>query len=261
MNITDKVVVVTGAASGIGKALAERFRQDNPAKLIISDVNVEALNAIAEELDAVAIPCDVGSESDIQRLVKSVEDDCGHIDLFCGNAGIMSLGGVETSNQDFQKVWDINVMSHIYAARAALPRMLDRGEGYFLITASAAGLLTQLGSLSYSISKHAALSCAEWLRATHGHQGIKVSALCPQAVETQMTAGFDGGSVAGIDGMLSPEVVANTVIEAIDKEDFLVLPHPEVERYFQNKANDYNRWIGGMQKLQKKFGELAPTVK
>ena len=260
MDIADKVVVITGAASGIGRALAQRFHRRQPAHLVLADISSAPLQALAAELGATAVACDVGNEADVRELVRSTEKAWGHIDLFCGNAGILRMGGVETENDTLRQVWDVNVMSHIYAARAALPRMLERGRGYFLITASAAGLLTQLGSLSYSISKHAALSCAEWLQVTHGHQGIKVSALCPQAVETEMTRGSDGGSVAGVDGMLSAQQVAEAVLAAIDAEQFLVLPHPQVKKYFQNKANDYDRWIGGMQRLQEQFSELMPQA-
>ncbi|TQV78910.1 SDR family oxidoreductase [Exilibacterium tricleocarpae] len=259
MDIENKVVVITGAASGIGRALAQRFHRERPAQLVLADISTESLSDLATELGATAVACDVGSEADIRKLMQTTEDTWGHIDLFCGNAGILRMGGVETDNDTFAQVWDVNVMAHIYAARAALPRMLERGQGYFLITASAAGLLTQLGSLSYSISKHAALSCAEWLQVTHGHQGIKVSALCPQAVETAMTAGTDG-SVAGVDGMLSAQQVAEAALEAISEERFLVLPHPQVKKYFQNKANDYGRWIGGMQRLQEQFSELMPKT-
>ncbi|WP_299978030.1 SDR family oxidoreductase [uncultured Pseudoteredinibacter sp.] len=258
MKLNDKIIVITGAANGIGKALAQRFAQESPKRLVLADIDGDSLNAICQDLPmAEAKVCDIGTEEGVQELVNSTLSKHGHIDLFCGNAGILRLGGVNTSESDFQKVWDINVQSHIWAARAALPSMLERGSGYFLITASAAGLLTQLGSLSYSVSKHAALSIAEWLAVTHGHQGIKVSALCPQAVESNMTAGTDG-SVAGIDGMLPAETVADCVLEGIDSEEFLILPHPNVKQYFQNKANDYGRWLGGMQKLQQQFAALMP---
>lgn len=258
MELNGKVIVITGAANGIGKAMATRFTQEKPEVIILADIDKDGLNSIASELpNTVAFPCDTGSEADVSRLVQEIENKYGRIDLFCGNAGILRMGGVNTAEADFQKVWDINVQSHIWAARAALPKMLERGDGYFLITASAAGMLTQLGSLSYSVSKHAALSIAEWLAITHGHQGIKVSALCPQAVESNMTAGTDG-SVAGIDGMLPASVVADCVVDTIAKEEFLVLPHANVKQYFQNKANDYGRWIGGMQKLQKQFEALMP---
>lgn len=258
MDLKGKVIIITGAANGIGAAMARRFAQEQPEKLILADIDEAGLEKMAAELDcAVAFPCNMSKETDIQRLVSETEAAHGRIDLFCGNAGIFRLGGVNTTDEDFGLVWDINVQSHIWAARAALPKMLERGEGYFLITASAAGMLTQLGSLSYSVSKHAALSIAEWLAITHGHQGIKVSALCPQAVESNMTAGTDG-SVAGVDGMLPAADVADCVVDTIDKEEFLVLPHPNVKKYFQNKANDYDRWVGGMQKLQQQFSQLAP---
>jgi len=258
MDLQGKVVIVTGAANGIGKAMARRFHQDKPEKIVLVDVDEAGLRALAEELDNTTVfVCDMGCEEQVSRLIRETEAAHGRIDLYCGNAGIFRMGGAETSNEDFQKVWDINVQSHIYAARAALPKMLERGEGYFLITASAAGMLTQLGSLSYSMSKHAALSFAEWLAISHGHQGIKASALCPQAVESNMTAGTDG-SVAGIDGMLPAADVAECVVAGLTAEDFMILPHPVVKKYFQNKANDYERWIGGMKKLQVQFSQLAP---
>jgi len=258
MDLLGKVIVVTGAANGIGKAMARRFHQDKPEQIILVDVDENGLNALAQELDNTRVcVCDMGREEEVARLIQETESAHGRIALYCGNAGIFRMGGAETSNEDFQKVWDINVQSHIYAARAALPKMLERGEGYFLITASAAGMLTQLGSLSYSMSKHAALSFAEWLAISHGHQGIKASALCPQAVESNMTAGTDG-SVAGIDGMLPAADVAECVVAGLAAEEFMILPHPAVKKYFQNKANDYERWVGGMKKLQAQFSQLAP---
>lgn len=259
MDLKDKIIVVTGAASGIGKALVRRFHQQGPEKIVIVDIDESGLRELAEEFDGCTVfVADVGDEAQVQRLIRETEAAFGRIDLYCGNAGILRMGGVETPNADFEQVWDINVQSHVYAARAALPNMIKRGEGYFLITASAAGLLTQLGSLSYSMSKHAALAFAEWLAISHGHQGIKVSALCPQAVESKMTAGTDG-SVAGIDGMLPATQVADCVVDALAQEHFLVLPHPQVKKYFQNKSSDYDRWIGGMQKLQGQFQALAPS--
>ncbi len=258
MELKGKVVIVTGAASGIGKAMVERFYADKPEKIVMADVDESGLRALSEQFPGCTpFVADMGCEEDVSRLIRETEAAFGRIDLYCGNAGIFRMGGADTSNEDFQKVWDINVQSHIYAARAALPRMIERGEGYFLITASAAGMLTQLGSLSYSMSKHAALSFAEWIAVSHGHQGIKVSALCPQAVESNMTAGTDG-SVAGIDGMLPAADVAECVVNTLAAEEFLVLPHPNVKKYFQNKANDYDRWVGGMQKLQQQFTQLSP---
>ena len=180
----------------------------------------------------------------------------GQIDLFCSNAGIFTPGGEEVSTEAWQRIWDINLMSHVFAARAVLPHMLERGEGYLLNTSSAAGLLSQIGSAPYAVTKHAAVGFAEWLSITYGARGIKVSVLCPQAVRTEMTANTRNGGVAGVDGMLEPEALADTVIETLAEEKFLVLPHPEVLTYIQRKTDDYDRWLGGMRKLQERFGEL-----
>ena len=179
----------------------------------------------------------------------------GHIDLFCSNAGIFTMGGEEVDNDAWDRIWDINVMAHIFAARAVLPGMLARGEGYLLNTASAAGLLSQIGSAPYAVTKHAAVGFAEWLSITYGNRGIKVSVLCPQAVRTQMTANTRGGGVAGVDGMLEPEVLAQTVMETLEEERFLCLPHPQVLTYMQRKAADYDRWLGGMRRLQDQYSE------
>lgn len=255
MKIQGKTVVVTGGASGIGRGLVKRFKAEGAANIVIADISADELNDFAEEVGAIPFLCDVSDEEQVKNLVQMTEEKFGHIDLFCGNAGILSMGGVDAPNETWEKTWAVNVMAHVYATRHALPKMIERGEGYFLITASAAGLLSQVGSATYSVTKHAALSLAEWVLITHGAQGIKVSALCPQAVESKMTAGSNGG-VAGQDGMLKPEVVADTVIAGLDEEKFMILPHPEVEKYFRNKATDYQRWIGGMQKLQAQFGEF-----
>lgn len=258
MEIGGKSVVITGAASGIGRAMAQRFVRERPSRLILVDISRESLGTVAAELGAEARTCDMGSESGVAALIREIESDGAGIDLFCGNAGVLRYGGVETPGEDFQRVMEINVMAHVYTARAVLPGMIRRGGGYFLITASAAGLLTQLGSLSYSVSKHAALAVAEWIAASYADRGIKVSALCPQAVESNMTAGTDG-SVAGVDGMLPAETVADCVVEGLRAENFLILPHPQVRKYFLNKATDYDRWIRGMSALQQRFADLAPT--
>ncbi|MEX1034205.1 MAG: SDR family oxidoreductase [Cellvibrionaceae bacterium] len=255
MKLEGKTVVVTGGASGIGRGLVERFKKEGAANIVIADINAGELEAFAAEVGATAQLCDVGKEEEVEKLVKYTEDTFGQIDLFCGNAGIIAKGGVETPNETWDKMWAVNVMAHVYATRHALPAMLKRGDGYFLITASAAGLLSQVGSATYSVTKHAAVALAEWILITHGAQGIKVSALCPQAVESKMTANSDGG-VAGQDGMLSAAQVAEVVVQSLDEERFMVLPHPEVEKYFRNKASDYQRWIRGMQRLQAQFGSL-----
>lgn len=199
-----------------------------------------------------AFEVDVSKETDIQNLIETVEADHGPIDLFCSNAGIGVAGGAEVENDQWQRIWDINLMAHVYAARHLVPRMIERGGGYLLNTASAAGLLSQIGSAPYAVTKHAAVSLAEWLAITHGEQGIKVSVLCPQSVRTAMTAGQEDG-VAAINGMMEPEEVAEECLRTIQAEQFLVLPHKEVLTYMRRKTEDYDRWISGMQRLNKQY--------
>jgi NAD(P)-dependent dehydrogenase (short-subunit alcohol dehydrogenase family) len=257
MQIRDKVVVVTGGASGIGKALCERFAAEGARAVVVADINKTGVDAVADAIaphtQVLAVAVDVSRESDIQKLVADTLDVYGQIDLFCSNAGIFTIGGEEVPNDAWQRIWDINVMSHIYAARAVLPAMLARGEGYLLNTASAAGLLSQIGSAPYAVTKHAAVGFAEWLSITYGNRGIKVSVLCPQAVRTQMTANTRGGGVAGVDGMLEPEALAQTVVETLAAERFLCLPHPQVLTYMQRKTADYDRWLSGMRRLQDQY--------
>ena len=204
---------------------------------------------------ALAIEVDVSSEKQIVAMIDRVEDEVGPIDLFCSNAGISIPGGVEVDNDGWQRIWEINVMSHVWAARKLVPLMTERGGGYLLNTSSAAGLLNQVGSAPYGVTKHAAVGLAEWLAMTYGDQGIKVSVLCPQAVRTEMTRGHED-HVASIDGMMEPNVVAQACIETIRNETFLVLPHPEVMGYMRNKTENYDRWIGGMRKLNRRFGQF-----
>jgi NAD(P)-dependent dehydrogenase (short-subunit alcohol dehydrogenase family) len=258
MKIAGKVCVVTGGASGIGKALASRFVTEGASAVVIADLNGDAVSAVASEIGAQSFAVDVRDESAIAAMVAAVESEHGQIDLFCSNAGIIGVDGdpwwaTGADNALWQRMWEIHVMSHVYAARACLPSMIARGDGYFLNTASAAGLLAQIGSAPYSVTKHAAVSFAESLSMTHGDDGIKVSCLCPQAVDTAMTAGTAGGGVAGVDGMLSADAVADAVVSGLDAESFLILPHPEVEEYRQNKARSYDRWLGGMRKLRRLF--------
>ncbi len=253
MLVKDRIVVVTGAASGIGRALAHRFKQEGAKLVVCSDRNGEGVRAVAQAVGGVAFETNVGREEDIKRLIDTVEADHGPIDLFCSNAGIGVGGGAEASNEDWQRIWDINVMAHVWAARHLVPRMIERGGGYLLNTASAAGLLSQIGSAPYAVTKHAAVALAEWLSITHGDQGIKVSVLCPQAVRTAMTASNPDG-VASINGMIEPEEVAEACVRTIEAETFLVLPHPEVLEYMRRKTNDYDRWIGGMRKLNRQYG-------
>jgi NAD(P)-dependent dehydrogenase (short-subunit alcohol dehydrogenase family) len=253
MDVENKIVVVTGAASGIGRALAQRFAANGARKVICSDLNLAGAQEVASEIGGVAIATNVGVEEDIKALVKQVEAEIGPIDIFCSNAGILTLGGMDASNDEWQKIWDINVMSQVWAARHVIPRMIERGGGYLLNTASAAGLLNQVGAAPYGVTKHASVGLSEWLAMSHADDGIGVSVLCPQAVRSEMTRGHEE-SVAALDGMLEPEDVADACIDAIRKGTFLVLPHPQVLDYIRMKTADYDRWLGGMRKLNRQFG-------
>ncbi|HVF32958.1 MAG TPA: SDR family oxidoreductase [Acidimicrobiales bacterium] len=249
MDLAGKVVVVTGAASGIGRALAVRFDAEGARGVAVADRDADGAAATAAAIGAraIAVTTDVSVEADVQRLVEVTEEAFGPIDLFCSNAGIATGGGVDAPDAEWQRIWDINLMAHVYAARAVLPGMLARGEGYLLNTASAAGLLTQIGSAPYAVTKHAAVALAEWLAVTHGDAGIRVSCLCPQGVRTPMLG--DGGALLG-PGALEPEDVAQAVVDGLRAEEFLILPHPEVREYVRRKADDHDRWIRGMRRLQ-----------
>jgi NAD(P)-dependent dehydrogenase (short-subunit alcohol dehydrogenase family) len=259
MKLQDKVVVVTGGANGIGRALCKRFAAEDARAVVVSDIDLEKARQVAAEINGLAARADVSIEGDVVNLVNETVERFGPIDLFCSNAGIGGVPGFsQVTNGDWQRIWEINVMAHIYAARAVLPAMIERGEGYLLNTASAAGILTQIGSAPYSVTKHAAVAFAEWLAITYGDRGIKVSCLCPQGVRTAMlqSAAEIGTSAFLLEGAIEPEELAEAVVKGLDEEKFLILPHPEVAKYFQNKANDYDRWIGGMRKLQAKNAAL-----
>ncbi len=253
MKVTGKIVVVTGGGSGIGRALCRRFAQEGAKEVVVVDINQNSAKAVADEINGLGIQCNVCMEDEIINLVKQTEKECGPIDIFCSNAGVASAGGVEVLNQDWQDSWDTNVMAHVYAARALIPGMIKRGGGYLLNTSSAAGLLSQIGSVSYSATKHASVGLSESLAITYGDQGIRVSVICPQAVRTGMTT--KGGGVAEVDGMIEPEQVADDVIKAMAEERFLILPHPEVQTYMERKISDYDRWLQGMRGLQRRFLE------
>ena len=252
MDIKGKVAIVTGAASGIGRSTARRFAAEGARGVVLADLDLAKTQAVAVEFGGLAVACDVSVESDIKALVKAAKDAYGQVDIFFSNAGILGReGGIELEDELWERMWKIHTMAHVWAARAVVPDMLSRGEGYFLTTASAAGLLNIIESAPYGVTKHAAVAFAEWMRITYGRRGIRVSCLCPQAVSTGMVTG-DGGS-AGLDGILSPEQVAEVIIDTMREEAFLVLPHPEVATYFKAKANDYGRWLGGMQKMRAKM--------
>jgi NAD(P)-dependent dehydrogenase (short-subunit alcohol dehydrogenase family) len=250
MELSGKIAVVTGGASGIGRALARRFAREGARGVTVADLDGDGAAAVAAELGegAIGVRCDVSSD-----------DQIGPIDLFCANAGIGQGTGLDTPDDVWSRAFDVNVRAHVLAARRLVPGWLDRGEGYFLSTASAAGLLTQIGSAPYSDTKHAAVAFAEWLAVTYGSRGIRVSCLCPMGVNTNMlNAGLDmsdreglGARVVAAAGeVLEPEDVAQIVIEALRDERFLILPHPEVLEFFRRKGSDYDRWIAGMRRLQ-----------
>jgi NAD(P)-dependent dehydrogenase (short-subunit alcohol dehydrogenase family) len=253
MELKDKIIVVTGAASGIGRAMCIRYAAEGAKAVICVDRDEVGAHETSKEIKGIAIKVDVASEGQIKAMIDRVETEVGPIDLFCSNAGISVAGGVEVSNDDWQRIWDINVMSHVWAARHLVPLMSARGGGYLLNTSSAAGLLNQVGSAPYGVTKHAAVGLAEWMAMTYGDQGIKVSVLCPQAVRTEMTRGHED-HVAAIDGMMEPDVVAEACVQTIRDETFLVLPHKEVIGYMKAKTENYDRWIGGMRKLNRKYG-------
>lgn len=260
MLIQGKVVVVTGGANGIGRALCRAFAAAGARAVVVADLDEQGAKKVAGEINGAPAAVNMGKEPEVQRLVEQTSKQFGQIDIFCSNAGVGVQGGPDAPDADWQRSWDVNVMAHIYAARAVLPQMLARGEGYLVQTVSAAGLLTQIGSAPYSVTKHAAMSFAEWLAITYGDQGIRVSALCPQGVRTNMlfNAEFGGGAFL-LEGALEPEQVARDVVQAVTEERFLILPHPEVAKYFQNKANDYERWLRGMRKLQAKTMPLKSS--
>jgi NAD(P)-dependent dehydrogenase (short-subunit alcohol dehydrogenase family) len=251
MKLQGKVVVVTGGANGIGRAMCRRFAAEGAKVVVVADIEIESARKVANEIGGCEYSVNVASESDIQLLVDDVLKKHGQIDLFCSNAGIGVEGDCEVTNRDWQRIWDINVMAHVYASRHVLPGMLARKEGYLLQTVSAAGLLTQIGSAPYAVTKHGALALAEWLSITYGDQGIKVSALCPQGVKTRMleNAEFGGGTFL-LEGALEPEQVAEAVVKGLEEEHFLILPHPEVLEYMRRKTADYDRWLRGMRRLQ-----------
>ncbi|XOV84634.1 MAG: SDR family NAD(P)-dependent oxidoreductase [bacterium] len=252
MELTDKIIVVTGGASGIGREMCERFAREGAKHVVVADRNGAGAAQVAQQMGGTPMTIDVSSEQAIIDLIDHVENNIGPIDLFCSNAGIGIGRGIDEPTELWQTIWEVNTMSHVWAAKHLIPKMIPRGGGYLLNTASAAGLLSQIGSVTYAVTKHAAVALAEWLSITHGDDGIKVSVLCPQAVRTAMTA--NGPGVAGVDGMIEPEAAVDAVVETLREERFLVLPHPEVAQYMQRKTADYDRWLTGMRRLQAQYG-------
>jgi NAD(P)-dependent dehydrogenase (short-subunit alcohol dehydrogenase family) len=260
MQVAGKVVVVTGGANGIGKALCQEFHRAGAAKVVVVDLDEAGAKAVAASINGAAFKCDVGQEQDILRVIEETERQFGPIALFCSNAGIgggfdpMSVNAGGSSDEPWQRSWAIHVMAHVYAARHLIPRMKARGEGYFLNTISAAGLLSQVGSPAYSTTKHAAVGFAENLAISHRADGIKVSILCPQGVDTDMLRSIPKGPQSG-DGDLTPEQVARDARAGIEEEKFVILPHPQVLGYMRKKTENYDRWISGMAKIQARMRE------
>jgi NAD(P)-dependent dehydrogenase (short-subunit alcohol dehydrogenase family) len=254
MEIAGKVCAVTGAASGIGRALARRFKADGAAGVAVADLDAAGLAPLADELGALAVTCDVAREDEVQRLIAETEAAYGPIDIYCSNAGIVSEGGEEAPDAEWQRNWDGHLMAHVYAARVLASQMAERGAGYIVLTASAAGVLSHPDSATYAVPKHATVAFAEWLSINYGDKGVGVSALCPQAVRTAMTQGREG-SVASVDGMIEPEELAECVVQSMAREEFLILPHPEVLEYMRRKTADYDRWLGGMRRFKAKYAD------
>lgn len=255
MKVKDRVVVVTGGAHGIGRALCERFHKEGAKTIVVVDVDGAKAHDVAESVGGVAFTADVSLEQDIRRVIAETQVKAGPIDLFCSNAGVGFTDGphwtaTSCANENWQKSWDINVMAHIYAVRALLPSMINREDGYFLITASAAGLLSQIGDAAYSTTKHAAIGFAESLAITHRDDGIRVSVLCPQYVDTRLIKKMKR-IAESVDEIISPEDVAESVIEGLDQETFLILPHPQVGTYMAHKTANYDRWLDAMRKLRR----------
>jgi len=251
VQLEGKVIVVTGGGHGIGRALCVRFAQERPRALVVADIDGAAAEATARATGGLAKRVDVSREQDLRELVSETEERYGTVDLLCSNAGVLAMGGVELPDEEWRRVMDVNFQAHLWAARAAIPGMIERGGGYLLQTVSAAGMLTQIGSAPYAVSKHAALALAEWISMTHGADGIGVSCLCPQGVRTRMLLGEDGEQESFLrEGSVSAEEVAEAAAVGLAEERFLILPHPEVAEYEQRRATDRDRWLQGMRKLR-----------
>lgn len=253
MEVRDRVIVVTGAGRGIGAALCRNFVAEGARAVVVSDCDANAAASVAKETGGLAICCDVGREDEIRNLVSRTVQEFGRIDIFCSNAGITAPGGLDCSNDSWQKLWDVNVMSRLFAARAVIPMMIDQGGGSLVHTASAAGLLTEIGSAGYSVTKHADVAMAEWLSVCYGRQGIRVSCVCPLGVETDMLDESDPIHRYLHLHSISAAAAASAIVTGIRTEEFLILPHPEVAEFFRMKAEDHDRWLRGMQRLRQKL--------
>jgi NAD(P)-dependent dehydrogenase (short-subunit alcohol dehydrogenase family) len=251
LDLTDRHIVITGGGSGIGAAMARRFKDESPRGIVIADRHAASAQAVADDVTGLALTVDVSDPVETDSMIDRAEERYGPIDLFCANAGIGFAGDEQTAPDEWDRMWGVNLMAHVHAARRLVPDWLARGEGYFLSTASAAGLLTNLGAAQYSVTKHAAVAFAEWLAVTYGDLGIRVSCLCPMGVRTPFLDSAEEFHTLLDRDAIEPEKVAEAVVEGLAREDFLILPHPEVAQFMVNKAGEPDRWIRGMQKLRK----------
>lgn len=261
MDVQNKTVVVTGAANGIGRALCRRFAEAGAKSIVVSDRDAEGASAVAAEIGGTAVACDVGCETEMKRMVEQALQQCGAIDLFASNAGMTVKGGIDVPNESWQRCWDVNVMSHVYAARAVLPSMLQRGEGYLLNVASAAGLLTEMGSAVYSATKHAAVAFAEWLSIHYRPRGVNVSCLCPAGVDTGFLNPSDVYDQFLKRSSVTPEEVAESVVAGLAEENFLILPHSDVGEFFAFKSQNYDKWLGNFAHVNERLQRQAEKQK
>jgi len=268
VELTGRTVVVTGGASGIGKALAERFAMEAAQGVVVADIDEAGAKAVADDVAgaAIGVGCDVTDEAAVKALIDQAESEFGSVDIFCANAGIGLGSRLDASDEEWKQVMDVNLMAHIYAARRLVPDWLERGEGYFVSTASAAGMLAQIGDVTYTVSKHGAVAFAEWLAITYGARGLRVSCLCPMGVNTPLVQrglemdgpeGLGAKIVAASGELLDPADVAKDVMAAIKDERFFVLPHPVVGEFYRRKGDDHDRWLNGMRRLQARVEEAT----
>lgn len=253
MDIQGQIVVITGGGRGIGEALARQFHRESAGKVVVSDIDFYAAQDVAESIGGVAIACDVSREKDVRHLIDKAESEVGPIGIFCANAGITAKGGLDLNRDDWERLWNVNVMSRVSAARHLVPRMIERGGGAFVTTASGAGVLTEVGSSAYSVTKHADVAFAEWLAVEYGRQGLHVSCICPLGVDTKFLDHADPIHQYLADDAVTPERVAKVTIQAIRDEQFLVLPHERVSDFIDLKWADFDRWIRGMQRMKQKW--------
>jgi NAD(P)-dependent dehydrogenase (short-subunit alcohol dehydrogenase family) len=257
MELRDRVVIVTGGANGIGRALCRRFGAEGAQRVVVADLDEAGARSVADEIGGLAVACDVRSATAVELLVKTALDACGRIDVFVSNAGVTAKGGLEVSEDAWQRCWEVNVMAHVHAARAVTPHMIERGEGYLVQVASAAGLLTEMGSAAYSATKHAAVALAEWLSIHYQNRGVRVSCVCPAGVDTGFLVEDDVYDQFLKRSAVTPETVAEAVVAGMREERFLILPHPKVAEFFQFKTQNYDKWLSNFAHVNERMQKVA----